>query len=336
MPWKSQLFSSEKYRKENKIMIISASRRTDIPAFYAPWFMNRIHAGFVDTINPFNRKQVSRISLRPEDVECIVFWTKNAAPMMPYLTELDKKYKFYFQFTITPYGHDIEPALPPKNQIIQTFRELSKKLGKERVVWRYDPILLNDYYTIQEHMQDFSVMLEKLAPYTDRCVISFLDLYRKTERNTRPLHLHPLGIQAMNDLAKGLSQIAKGSGVILQTCSEAIDLDAYGIAHGACIDKERIEKVIGVPIDVKKDDTQRDVCHCMKSVDIGQYDTCLHLCRYCYANTNSKTVEASYANHHPNSTILSGELRGDEKITERKVMHLRKKISLDDQMYSLF
>ncbi len=317
-------------------MIISASRRTDIPAFYSEWFMNRIRAGFVDAINPFNRKQVSRISLRPEDVDCIVFWTKNAGSMLPYLDELNRHYKFYFQFTITPYAHDVEPALPAKKDLIHTFQELSKRLGKDRVVWRYDPILLNEQYTIQQHFHDFAEMLEELAPYTDRCVISFLDLYKKTERNTRPLQLQPLGLAEMNVLAGGLARLAKGSGVTLQSCSEEIDLAAYGIAHGACIDKERIEKVIGAPIDVKKDPTQRNVCHCMKSVDIGQYDTCLHRCRYCYANTNGKIAQASYADHHPNATILSGRLRGDERITERKVTHLQKKVSLEERMDSLF
>ena len=166
-------------------MIISASRRTDIPAFYTPWFMNRVRAGFVDAINPFNRKQVSRISLRPEDVDCIVFWTKNAAPMLPHLAELSAMYPFYFQFTITPYGHDVEPGLPDKREVIRTFQQMSQQLSKTRMVWRYDPILLNDHYTIERHLHDFAVMLEMLAPYTDRCVISFLDLYRKTERNTK-------------------------------------------------------------------------------------------------------------------------------------------------------
>ena len=221
-------------------MIISASRRTDIPAFYTPWFMNRVRAGFVDAINPFNRKQVSRISLRPEDVDCIVFWTKNAAPMLPHLAELSAMYPFYFQFTITPYGHDVEPGLPDKREVIRTFQQMSQQLSKTRMVWRYDPILLNDHYTIERHLHDFAVMLEMLAPYTDRCVISFLDLYRKTERNTKPLALHPLGIPEMNALAEGFARLAKGSGVTLQSCSEAIDLAAYGIEHGACIDKERI------------------------------------------------------------------------------------------------
>lgn len=317
-------------------MIISASRRTDIPAFYTPWFMNRVRAGFVDAINPFNRKQVSRISLRPEDVDCIVFWTKNAAPMLPHLAELRAKYPFYFQFTITPYGHDVEPGLPDKREVIRTFQQMSQQLGKARMVWRYDPILLNDHYTIERHLHDFAVMLEMLAPYTDRCVISFLDLYRKTERNTKPLALRPLGIPEMNALAEGFARLAKGSSVTLQSCSEAIDLAAYGIEHGACIDKERIERVIGAPIDVKKDPTQRDVCHCMKSVDIGQYDTCLHRCRYCYANTNGRMAEASFADHHSDATILSGTLRGDETITARKVTHLKIQPTAESQMDSLF
>lgn len=317
-------------------MIISASRRTDIPAFYAPWFMNCIRAGFVDAVNPFNRKQVSRISLRPEDVDCIVFWTKNAAPLLPYLDELEAMYSFYFQFTITPYGHDVEPGLPDKREVIRTFQQMARRLGKTRMVWRYDPILLNDRYTIGQHLHDFASLLEALAPYTDRCVISFLDLYRKTERNTKPLSLRPLGISEMNVLADGFARLAEGSGITLQSCSEEIDLAAYGIEHGACIDKDRIERVIGVPIAIQKDPTQREVCHCMQSVDIGQYDTCLHRCRYCYANTNGRMAEARFADHHPDATILSGTLRGDETITERKVTHLKVQPAPENQMDSLF
>ncbi len=304
-------------------MILSVSRRTDIPAFYSKWFYNRLRAGFVDVVNPFNRKQVSRISLRPEDVDCLVFWTKDAAPMLSDLEKL-AEYKFYFQFTVTPYGRDVEPGLRPKEEILHTFQELSARLGKERVVWRYDPILLNDQYTIKAHLEYFARMLEQLSPYTDCCVISFLDLYCKTERNTRPLQLQDMTVDAMEELAAGFVRIAHGSGVVIRSCSEEVDLSAYGICHGSCIDKERIETVLGSRIEIGKDKTQREICGCVKSVDIGQYNTCRHLCRYCYANFNADMARACFEQHKPESSILSGELLGDEKITWRKTESLKR------------
>ncbi len=304
-------------------MILSVSRRTDIPAFYSEWFFRRLSEGFVDAINPFNRKQVSRISLRPEDVDCIVFWTKNPAPMLKYLDRL-QDYAYYFQFTLTAYQKDVEPGLPLKRELIETFRALSEHVGPDRVIWRYDPIFLNDTYTLEYHTEWFGRFAEALAPFTKRCVISFIDLYQKTERNTKALRLHELTTEEMETLAAALSAVAQRTGLELVSCAEEIDLDAYGIRHGACIDKTVIERVLGRTINVKKDPTQRQVCGCMKSVDIGQYNTCPHLCRYCYANFNAAMAEACYGKHDPAGTILSGKLLGDEKITERKVEHLVK------------
>lgn len=303
-------------------MIISASRRTDIPAFYSKWFMTRMQDGFVDVINPFNRKQVSRVSLKPEDVDCIVFWTKDAAHMLPFLNEM-RNYHYYFQFTITPYGTDVEPGLRPKKDIIRTFQQLSEKLGKERVVWRYDPILLSSKHTIVWHQEQFRRMLHDLAPYTDCCVISFLDLYKKTVSNTTCLNLQEIIVADMNEIARSFAEIAKGSGVSIQSCSEEVELDVYGIQHGACIDKHRIEIAMGHRVNIKKDLTQRQICGCMKSVDIGQYNTCLHFCRYCYANFNQKMAITCMNDHDDNSTILTGHLHGDEKITPRKVEHVK-------------
>ena len=305
-------------------MIISASRRTDIPAFYSEWLLRRLEEGFVLTVNPFNTHQVSRISLRPEDVDCIVFWTKNAAPMLPRLQRLEE-WKFYFQFTLTPYGKDVEPGLPPKDAVVRTFQELSRRLGGAkgaRVVWRYDPILLTEQHTIAWHREQFARLLEQLAPYTDCCVISFLDLYSKTERNTNPLGLMPLEAAQMEEIAGSFAELADGSGLVLKSCSEAIDLAKYGIEHGSCIDKARIERVMGVPINVKKDSTQRQECGCMKSVDIGAYNTCRHLCRYCYANFNADMAKAQHAQHDPQAPVLGARLTGMEKITDRKVEHL--------------
>ena len=295
-------------------MIVSASRRTDIPAFYFDWFCERLRDGYVDVVNPFNRKQVSRISLKPEAVDCIVFWTKDPAPM---LGELDKlsSYSYYVQISITPYGKDIEANLRPKANIIKTVQELSRRLGRDRVVWRYDPILLNEAYPIGFHLEWFKDTLEKLAPYVERCIISFIDLYAKARKNTQGLNLHELSEAEMNELAAGLSQIANGSGVTLQTCSEEIELDRYGIGHGACIDGSLVERITGKPVKAGKAKSQRPLCNCVESFDIGAYDTCIHGCRYCYANASAEKARQGFREHNHTASVLTGELTGDEKIT---------------------
>ncbi len=295
-------------------MIVSASRRTDIPAFYFDWFCHRLQEGFVDVINPFNRRQVSRISLLPDFVDCLVFWTKDPAPMLGGLDVLDA-YHYYVQISITPYGRDIERNLRPKEDIIKTVQELSLRLGRERVVWRYDPILLNDRYTIHDHLAWFGRTLEALSPYVERCVISFIDLYAKTRKNTQGLNLHELSDDEMHELAAGLSGISRGSGVVLQTCSEAAALERYGIVHGACIDGKLIERITGKPVHGGKAKSQRPLCNCVESFDIGAYDTCIHGCRYCYANANEGKAQRGFEGHDPMASVLTGRLSGDETIT---------------------
>lgn len=302
-------------------MIVSVSRRTDIPAFYSDWFFNRLKEGVVHSVNPFNRRQIGEISLRPEDVDCFVFWTKNPAPMLDRL-DLLAGYNYYFQFTLTPYGRDAEPGLPDKRELLEVFRRLSAKLGRDRVVWRYDPVFLSGKYDMDFHAVAFRQLAESLHEYTDLCVISFVDLYAKISRNIRTLALFPLDELKMRQMAAMFSSIAAEYNLTLESCSEKIDLSDCGIRHGQCIDKRRLEKILGGRIDIGKDTNQRQECGCVQSVDIGQYNTCRHLCAYCYANFNAKMVEACADMHNPRSTILSGELRGDEKINRRKGEHL--------------
>ena len=296
-------------------MIISASRRTDIPAFYWDWFCARLKAGYADVANPFNRRQVSRISLQPDCVDCIVFWTKDPTPMLEKLEVLEP-YSYYVQVSLTPYGADIEANLRPKEEIIKAMQALSMKLGRHRVVWRYDPILLNDNYTKEKHLAWFSQTLAQLAPYIERCVISFIDLYAKTKKNTQGLNLHELSEDEMREMAAGLARIAKGSGIVLQTCSEAVDLSAFGIGHGACLDGALIERITGRPVKKTKAKSQRPLCDCVESFDIGQYDTCIHGCRYCYANASPQRAQQGFAAHNNSSSLLTGRLLGDEHITE--------------------
>ncbi len=301
-------------------MIVSASRRTDIPAFYSEWFFNRLDAGYLYAVNPMNRKQVSKIILNSKTVDCFVFWTKNPRPMMEKLPILDQKgFPYYFQYTLTPYDKDIEPCFPDKNQLVKTFRELSGRIGRNKVIWRYDPILLSDRYTVEYHCEWFEKLCNSLHDYTNLCVISFLDLYDKTKRNTRELHLREISKEDMLQIGEHFSKIAEKYHLRVETCSEEIDLSQYGIKKGKCIDDRIISQIIGKPVNVKKDDTQREVCGCVKSVDIGQYNTCQHYCAYCYANYSYGKVKENCQKHNTHSEILVGKLIGDEKITTREM-----------------
>ena len=305
-------------------MIISASRRTDIPAFYSEWFYNRIKEGFLYVKNPMNAHQVSRIDLSPDVVDCIVFWTKNPAPMIDGLDKL-KDYQYYFQVTISGYGKDIEPGIPDKNKvIIPAFKKLAEKIGKEKVIWRYDPILVSPKYTIDYHIKAFNKIAEELEGYTERVVISFVDLYAKTLRNTKDLGIRELSNDEMIDIAERMSTAASKRGMTTESCAEAIDLSSAGVAHGCCIDKRLIEQIIGCPIKGKKDKNQREECGCFESVEIGTYNTCKHGCRYCYANYNHGEVERQSALYDPDSPILCAVIDdAKDKITDRKVESLK-------------
>lgn len=310
-------------------MIVSVSRRTDIPAFYSEWFFNRLEEGFVYVQNPMNPKQISKVTLTPETVDCFVFWTKNANPMLKYLDKLEG-YKYYFQFTITGYKSDVENGIRNKLEIIKTFKELSRKLGKERVILRYDPIFLSNEYSIGYHIKAFKKLCSQLDGYTNRCVISFIDLYKKTERNTKPLKIVNMTIEDIKLIADKFSKIAKEHNIKVETCSESYDLTAYGIEKGKCIDDAIISNVIGYEVNVKKDETQRDVCGCVKSIDIGQYNTCMHQCLYCYANFNRKQVEENYKIHDKKYPLLIGKVREDAKITVRAMNSVKvKKLGIE-------
>ena len=299
-------------------MILSASRRTDIPAFYSQWFFNRIKEGFVYVRNPMNIHQVSKIQLSPNVIDCIVFWSKNPRPMLNRLNEL-RSYMYYFQFTINPYDIRLEQNVPTKNGIVDTFKELSLKIGPERVIWRYDPIILTDTISIEYHIKYFEELAKRLQGSTNTCVISFLDLYKKTERNLRNTTARELQINEMLDLARNLAIIAAKYGMKVQSCAEKIELDCVGIKHGRCIDSVLIEDLLGVKLVVTKDKNQRPECGCVQSIDIGEYNTCRHNCKYCYANFNPGRVMEKAQKHNPYSPLLIGELGPDDKIFERKI-----------------
>lgn len=299
-------------------MILSVSRRTDIPAFYSTWFFNRIKEGFLMVRNPLNHHQVSKIDLIPDVIDCIVFWTKNPAKIMNKLYLL-KDYNYYFQFTINPYDQTIEKNVPKKATIVKTFLKLSEKIGADRVIWRYDPIMLTDKYTKEYHYKYFEVLANKLKNHTRECVISFLDLYSKTARNLKNIQLEEMTENDMREIASHFSQIADKYNLILETCSEQINLTHLGINHGKCVDDKLISEIIGVPLEIDKDKNQRELCRCVASIDIGAYNTCKHNCLYCYANFSDKTVENNIALHDNKSPLLIGKLGPKDKVTDREM-----------------
>lgn len=273
--------------------------------------------------NPMNAHQVSRIDLSPEVVDCIVFWTKNPANMLERLDEL-KDYSCYFQFTLTGYGRDVEPGLPDKRLVLlPVFRELSEKLGAKRVIWRYDPILKNSKYTMEYHLKAFEEIAGSLQGYTEKVVISFLDLYAKIRRNMAKLHVEDVSREEMVKLAEQMAMIAGKYGMTAESCAEMIDLEDVGVKHGSCIDKRLIEEIIGCKLTGGKDKNQRPECGCFESVETGLYNTCKNGCRYCYANFSDDTVRENIKAYDPASPILCGSIGPDDKITERKVKSLK-------------
>jgi hypothetical protein len=265
-------------------IIISASRRTDIPAFYSEWFMDRIREGFCCVPNPMYPKQKTNpISLKPEDVEIIVFWTRDPKPLMKYLLELDERgYKYYFQYTILGYPKDIEPKAPFLDTAIKTFKELSDMIGKEKVIWRYDPILFSDITPLEWHVRKMSDISDQLRGKTETLVISFIDPYRK---KVPDLKLSPdvFEAESYRKLAEWIGLVMKAKRLKVITCAEKIDLSAYGIEHAKCIDDSLISRILKRKTISKKDPSQRKACGCVVSKDIGVNNTCLFGCKYCYA-----------------------------------------------------
>ena len=304
-------------------MIVSASRRTDIPALYEPWFFHRLSEGFVWVRNPFNPHQVSRIPLSPDEVDAFVFWTKNAAPMLAQLDAL-RPYPFYFQFTLTSYGPDVEPGLPSKRTVIlPAFLRLSRLIGPERVIWRYDPILFSSRYTPDFHARSFAALAKALQGSTYRCVFSFFKPYRKAERNVQPLRLLSMDEKTMRNLVRSMAQTAHAYGMQLEACAQPMDLTAYGVGRAHCIDAQLLERLCGMPLKTKKDTGQRPLCGCAASVDIGAYNTCINGCLYCYANANPQTVMTRFHAHDSASPLLCSTLSPYDTIAETKAASVR-------------
>jgi hypothetical protein len=293
-------------------MIISASRRTDIPAFYADWFINRIREGFCMVPNPFNRKQVSRVSLLAKDVDIIVFWTRNPKPMIQYLEELDQRgYMYYFQYTVLDNPRVIDPKSPDLQFSLNTFQKLAQRVGPDRVIWRYDPIVLSDITPTSFHDQVFSKIATELCGSTHSCVISIMDPYVKSLRRLSNLKQIKLSDSlmindALDSLIPAMKMTARSNNINLVSCAEEIDLHGRGVLPGKCIDNVLIKNLIGKPVTSKKDSSQRKECGCVKSKDIGIYNTCINRCQYCYATSDFVSADAQHRDHDSKSPSMVG------------------------------
>ena len=274
--------------------------------------------------NPMNFHQVSKINLSLDVVDGIVFWTKNPLPMLARLGEI-KDYTYYFQFTLTPYGKDIETNLPSKTEeLLYTFKKLSDLIGADRIIWRYDPILINEKYTVDYHLRAFEKIAKELHKYTRKVTISFIDVdYRGVKGNLKELALSAFLDDIKTGLSSQLVDIARTYGLNMDTCAENIDLKQFGIERAHCIDERLLGNLLGYNLNIDKDKNQRLECGCATSVDIGLYNTCKNGCRYCYANYNRGAVDGNCAKHNSQSPLLSGEVGVNDKITERKLKSSR-------------
>jgi len=290
-------------------MILNVSGRTDIVAFYTTWFINRLNAGFVDVRNPYNPKQVSRINF--SDVDMIVFCTKNPHPIIKYLPNIKKP--ILFHVTLTGYGKDIECGIFDKKKIIEDIKEISKILGKDYVYIRYDPIFLNNKYTVEYHISAIEKICILLNGYIDKIIISFIDSYKNTRKNIKYREFTQDDYKA---LGNSLYQIMKKYNIRIHTCFEDETLEEYGLPKEYCLSHELAYILTGKKYPEWTSRKGRK-CHCVEMVDIGSFNSCPHFCKYCYANYDEDKVLSNKKMHNPNSSLLIGELHNDDIITVR-------------------
>ncbi len=294
-------------------MILFASGRTDIPAFYSNWFINRVEAGFVDVRNPFNQKLVSRIYF--SDVDLIMFCSKNPLPMINKLDIL--KVPVLFHVTITPYGKDVEPNIPDKRLIIDGVKKLSLVLSIDNVVVRYDPIFLSDKYNVDYHIRAFDKLCKNLNGYVNKIIVSFMDEYKNVRSNKNILKYRAFTREDYKKIGEAFSKSAHDNGMSVQTCFEDEDLTQYGFVKGECLSHELACILTGKKF--KSSNVRKEKkCECVQMVDIGDYNSCMHMCKYCYANYDEKAVSNNFERHDDNSSLLIGSIQRDDVIKVRK------------------
>ena len=294
-------------------MILFASGRTDIPAFYSNWFINRVKAGFVDVRNPFNQNLISRINF--SDVDLIMFCSKNPLPMIDKLKML--RVPVLFHVTITPYSKDVEPNIPDKRLIIEGVKKLSLVLGIDNVVLRYDPIFLSDKYNVDYHIRAFDKLCKNLNGYVNKIIVSFMDEYKNVRSNKNILKYRAFTREDYKKIGEAFSKSAMDNGMSVQTCFEDEDLTEYGFVKGECLSHELAYILTGKKF--KSSNVRKEKkCECVQMVDIGDYNSCMHMCKYCYANYDEKAVSSNFERHDDNSSLLIGSIQSDDVIKARK------------------
>lgn len=304
-------------------MIINTGGRTDTVQYYCPWLMKRFEEGYVLSRNPLFPNKVTRYELTPEKVDCVVFCSKDFAPILPHIGKIAARFPIYCHYTISAYGKEVEPGVPVIEKSIDTLVSLAAIVGKEKVAWRYDPVLLTEKYTINRHHETFEHMASRIAGHVDHCIFSFVEMYKKLEINMP--EIIPLNAEDMDNLAKGFGRIAKKHGIALQTCGTNGDFSRYAIASSGCMTLDMLGKANNLNFRKLKHKGMRQGCHCIESRDIGAYDTCLNGCKYCYANKSPEKARENYRLHDSDSPLLLGHVKDADtiQIGDQKTMRVK-------------
>ena len=305
-------------------MIINTGGRTDTVQYFTPWLLKRFAEGYVYSRNPLFQNKVTRYELTPDKVDCVQFCSKNYEPILEHLQPIINRFPTYFHYTITAYGKDVEPGVPTIGESMETLKKLSSIVGRQRLAWRYDPVLLTNKYTIDRHLETFERMARELTPYVDRCIFSFVEMYKKVEVNMP--ELIPLSVEDMDNLAQGLGEIAVKYGLYMQTCGNNGDFSRFGIHSSGCMTLDMIGQANDIEFRKLKHKGMRQGCGCIETRDIGAYDTCLNGCKYCYANKRPQKAVENYKDHDPDSPLLLGHLKDTDVIQQGAQKSFRKKV----------
>ena len=310
-------------------MILNTGGRTDTVQYYSEWLLNRFREGYVLSRNPLFPEIVNRIELNPETIDVVVFCSKDYSPILPRLHEISNRFNCYYHYTITAYGTDIEPRVPSIEDSIRTLKALAAQVGPEKIAWRYDPVLLTEKYTIERHLETFDRMARELTPYVDRCIFSFVEMYKKLEVNMP--ELLPVSEEDKLTLAENLGAIAQRYSLWLQTCATRTDYEQFGIHRSGCMTTEIFSQALGIEFKKTPHKGNRLGCACMESRGLGDYNSCPNSCRYCYANKDHAKALQNYLTHNPDSPLLLGNIQpGDKIVPSRQESLLSKEPRLFD------
>ena len=303
-------------------MILNTGGRTDTVQYYSEWLLNRFREGYVCSRNPLFPNKVVRYELDPEKIDCVVFCSKDYSPILNDLHEITDRFATYFHYTVTAYGKDVEPGVPSIEDSIETLKRLSSMVGKQRVAWRYDPVLLTERYTFEHHEKTFRYMAEQISPYVDRCIFSFVEMHPRVLRNMP--EIIPLDDARKRDLARMLGSVASEFGLRIQLCGSSDDYSEFGVNRSGCMTLDMLGAANGIEFKNLRHKGLREGCGCIESRDIGAYDTCLNGCRYCYANKSPQKARENLCRHDPRSPLILGDLRPQDTVTQGSQKSFRK------------